>query len=294
MEKSMLIKLVICLILGVGGLHLLRLPQTTQSWIVPSACESLSVSQPETRNGYRLPLLNHHNEQYSAQVSIGTPPQIFKIGLDTGSSNMWATSSKCPTNTCRLHQQYNSSLSNSYSKNGSRFEISYGAEGDGISGFMSQDTIGVGGFSIANQSFAEATQEIGHGPAHWEMDGILGLGFSAAAVDLVTPPFYNMIGQGLTKPIFAFYFSSIFVEGDESEVIFGGTNPHHYTGQLATLPLRDKPTWETTLTSIAFGNWTIQLVDTGAAIDTGASMLVLPTTLALLMYVIYASTRRPR
>jgi saccharopepsin len=149
---------------------------------------------------------------------------------------------------------------------------------------MSQDTLRIGELSIMERDFAEATKETGRGPAFWKMDGVFGLGYAAAAVNLAVPPFYNMINQGLTEPVFAFYFSDAHGEDDIGEITFGGINHHHYTGDLTTLPIRHKPTWETIFTSITFGNWTAELNDTGAAIDTGASMIVLPSTLSTLMY----------
>lgn len=94
-----------------------------------------------------------------------------------------------------------------------------------------------------------------------------------------------MINQGLLEPVFTFYFSDALREDGESEIIFGGINHHHFTGDLVTLPIRHKPTWETIFTSITFGNETTKLENTGAAIDTGASMIILPSTLATLMYV---------
>ena len=221
-----------------------------------------------------------------ATVSLGTPPQDFKVGFDTGSSNFWVPSSQCKDEVCRRHQRYVSSDSSSYRENGTSFAIGYGAgEGDTVTGFMSQDTLRIGDLSILDQEFAEATRELGEGPAFWEMDGVFGLGFAAAAVNSAVPPFYNMINQGLTKPLFAFYFGDAGRADDVSEVTFGGINHVHYTGELTTLSIREKPTWETTFTSMTVGNWTATFEDTGAAIDTGASFILLPSILAAQLYV---------
>ncbi|KAJ9607308.1 aspartic proteinase precursor [Cladophialophora chaetospira] len=204
----------------------------------------------------------------------------FRVGPDTGSSNFWVYSSKCKAGPCTRHPQYDSGASSSYHENGSLFDIRYGLDRDGIAGFMSQDILRLGEHSILYQDFAEATVATGAGPAYWKMDGVFGLGFAAAAVNMAVPPFYNMIDQGLTEPVFSFYFADVDAEEDEGEVIFGGVNHDRYDGDLTTLPIREKPTWETTFTSITLGIWTTELTDTGAAIDTGTEMIILPSNVS--------------
>ena len=135
------------------------------------------------------------------------------------------------------------------------------------------------------QDFAEATDVNGEQFVYGKRDGVFGLSFQKHAVNLVVPPFYNMINQGLlSKPVFAFYFGNASREGDESEITFGGTNNDHYSGDLVKLPLRRDITWETDFDSITFGDWTVELNCTGASIDTGTSMIDLSLPLADLMY----------
>ncbi|OJK05153.1 hypothetical protein ASPACDRAFT_110400 [Aspergillus aculeatus ATCC 16872] len=222
---------------------------------------------------------NFMNAQYFSEIELGTPPQTFKVVLDTGSSNLWVPSSECGSIACYLHNKYDSSSSSTYKKNGSEFAIRYGS--GSLSGFVSQDTLTIGDLTIKEQDFAEATQEPGLAFAFGRFDGILGLGYDTISVNKIVPPFYNMLKQGLLdEPVFAFYLGDANKEGDSSEATFGGVDKSHYTGELIKIPLRRKAYWEVDLDSIALGDDVAELENTGVILDTGTSLIALPSSLA--------------
>lgn len=238
---------------------------------------------PDTKSDHSVPVSNFLNAQYFSEITIGTPPQSFKVVLDTGSSNLWVPSSECGSIACYLHTKYDSSSSSTYKKNGTSFEIRYGS--GSLSGFVSEDVMTIGDLKIKDQIFAEATEEPGLAFAFGRFDGILGLGFDTISVNKIPPPFYNMIEQGLLdEPVFAFYLGDTNNgEGDESEATFGGINKDHYTGKMTNIPLRRKAYWEVDLDAITFGDNTAELENTGVILDTGTSLIALPSTLAELL-----------
>jgi len=243
--------------------------------------EMFKETSIKPEKGHPVAVSNFLNAQYFSDIAIGTPPQEFKVVLDTGSSNLWVPSQDCGSIACYLHSKYDHGESSTYKKNGSEFEIRYGS-GE-LSGYISQDTVQIGDLKIKNQLFAEATQEPGLAFAFGRFDGIMGLGYDTISVNKIVPPFYSMIDQGLLdEPVFAFYLSST-DSGEESEAIFGGINEDHYTGKMTKLPLRRKAYWEVDLDAITFGDQTAEIDATGAILDTGTSLIALPSTLAELL-----------
>ena len=212
-------------------------------------------------------------------IALGSPEQEFKVVLDTGSSNLWVPSSECGSIACYLHSKYDASESSTYKKNGSTFGIKYGS-GE-VSGFVSQDTLKIGDLKIKKQLFGEVTSEPGLAFAFGRFDGILGLGYDTISVNQIPPPFYMMIDQGLLdEPVFAFYLADA---SEESEATFGGIDKSHYSGKMINIPLRRKAYWEVNLDAISLGDETAELDGTGAILDTGTSLIVLPSTIAELL-----------
>ncbi|KAG5518346.1 hypothetical protein PMAC_003143 [Pneumocystis sp. 'macacae'] len=222
------------------------------------------------------------NAQYFTYITIGTPPQTFKVVLDTGSSNLWIPSSKCTSLACIIHSKYDSTLSSTYIANGTKFEIHYGS--GSISGFVSTDIVSISDITIPRQSFAEAISEPGLTFTFGRFDGILGLGYSSIAVNGIKPLFYNMVEQNaINEPVFAFWMGDIQKDIQGGECTFGGVDLDHYMGDLMYIPVRRKAYWEVDLSFFAYGNDYISVEDTGAILDTGTSLIVMPKSVADLL-----------
>ncbi|KAJ2797803.1 aspartic proteinase precursor [Coemansia guatemalensis] len=230
---------------------------------------------------YGVPISNFMNAQYYGEIEVGTPPQTFKVVFDTGSSNLWVPSAECSSISCFFHSKYDHSQSSTYKANGTDFAIAYGT--GSLEGYISQDRVSVGGIAIDNQQFAEATKEPGLTFAFGRFDGIMGMGYDRISVKGVVPPFYHMVNNKLIdEPVFSFYMSDT-KKGDDGELILGGYNEDHFEGDLSWAKVRRKGYWEVELEKAQFGDEEIELENVGAAIDTGSSLLVLPTMMADLL-----------
>ena len=230
-----------------------------------------------------LPVSNFLNAQYYAEIGLGTPEQKFNVVLDTGSSNLWVPSDKCVSIACFLHRKFNPDESKSYHANGTDFEIRYGS--GSLKGIVGQDTLAIDDLHVKNQLFAEATSEPGLAFAFGKFDGILGLGYDTISVNDIPPPFYNLVDQGLIdEPVFSFYLTDG-DSGKESQAVFGGIDEDHYKGKLHYVPLRRKGYWEVELEKLTFGDDEVELENTGAAIDTGTSLIAIPTDMAEMLNV---------
>ncbi|KAH9938150.1 aspartic peptidase A1 [Fomitopsis serialis] len=262
-------------IFGAGGVgRNVRLARPTHS---EDGEELLWTQEDVLQGGHSVPLSNYLNAQYFAEITLGSPPQSFKVILDTGSSNLWVPSSKCTSIACFLHAKYESGSSSTYKANGTEFSIQYGS--GSMEGFVSQDTLTIGDITIKHQDFAEATKEPGLAFAFGKFDGILGLAYNTISVNHITPPFYSMIDEGLVdSPVFSFRLGSS--EADGGEAIFGGVDVAAYSGDIHYVPVRRKAYWEVELEKVALGDDSLELENTGAAIDTGTSLIALPTDMA--------------
>ncbi|GAA5883276.1 hypothetical protein JCM3774_001745 [Rhodotorula dairenensis] len=226
--------------------------------------------------GHSTPLTNYLNAQYYTEIGLGTPPQIFKVILDTGSSNLWVPGKQCTSIACFFHAKYDSAQSSTYKPNGTEFKIQYGT--GSLEGFIDNDVLQIAGLKVKGQDFAESTVEPGLTFAFGKFDGILGLGYDTISVAHVVPPFYNMLDQGLLdEPVFSFWMGS---DPEQGEAVFGGVDSKHYKGKIEYVPVRRRGYWEVELEKVDFGGETLELENTGAAIDTGTSLIALPTDIS--------------
>ena len=155
-----------------------------------------------------------------------------------------------------------------------------------MTGFISKDTLTIGGLALPNVSFAEATDEPGIAFAMTKFDGILGLGYPALSVDGAETVFAKLYRSGLIdQPLFSFYLQkkppasgamgAVAPEDDGGVLMLGGVDSQYYEGAINYVPVIRKAYWQFDLDAIRLGG-TLLVRGTTAIADTGTSLLIGP------------------
>jgi len=177
------------------------------------------------------------------------------------------------------HQMYDHSKSSTYASNGTKFNIAYGS--GPVAGFYSSDTVTMGEVSVPHYTFAEVNNVKGLGPM-WlmgKLDGICGMGWDDISVDHVETPLRALVNSGkMGELAFAFYLGS---GGANGELVLGGVDPAHYTGDFAYTPVIDmvpgkKGYWTLTMDDLKMNGQSMTSVRK-AIVDSGTSLLAVPT-----------------
>jgi len=212
---------------------------------------------------------DYQNAQYYGQMTVGTPGQKFNVIFDTGSSNLWVPN-KSPFLAGK--NIYAHSKSSTYAKNGTIFKIQYGS--GAVSGVFSEDSMDIGGYKVDHFTFAEVdnTGGMGIGYRLGKFDGICGLGWDSISVGGVKTPIHALVdSKQLAEPVFAFFLGN----NQPGELLLGGVDEKHYTGDFAYVPLKSQSYWEIALDGVKLNSDSASKCPT-AVVDSGTSLLAGP------------------
>jgi hypothetical protein len=222
-----------------------------------------------------------HKTAYWGDISVGTPPQKFKVIFDTGSGNLIIPSSQCNSAGCKPHTKYNSKSSSTSSaiqneKGEGNAEISFGT--GNIAGDFYRDKMCIGESLCIDTNFIAADQESTEPFQEIPFDGIMGLGFK----DLSMGKGFNIIddlsdGGMLPGGQISFYLT----DGGDSEVTFGGYKSEYLASDILWARVDLESYWQVSIDDITFDNQPKKLCGGGCnvAVDTGTSMLAGPSDL---------------
>ncbi|CAD31819.1 Peptidase A1 domain-containing protein [Caenorhabditis elegans] len=251
--------------------------------------EFLASQHVSRLNSGALPLADYMDEIYTANITVGTPPQSASVVMGTGSANFWVVGAGCTSPACNgfpdsghTKLKFYSNKSSSFVDLNRKFFINYPT--GACSGYLGTDVLQLGGLTVKNQEFAVTTQ-ISDQMGHFPLDGVLGLAWPPVAVDQITPPMQNLMPQ-LDAPIFTLWLDRV-LQGSQGGsgglITFGAIDTKNCDAQVNYVALSSKTFWQFPLDGVAIGSYTSMKKDQAIS-DSGDFGLRLP--LAVLNAVI--------
>ncbi|KAI9636922.1 aspartic peptidase domain-containing protein [Dioszegia hungarica] len=228
---------------------------------------------------------------YAAPVQIGNPAQTFLLILDTGSSDLWVAGSQCTTATCRATTTFTSSSSSSFASTNDPFSITYGS--GQAQGVIAQDTVAMGGFSVNQQGFAVVNATSAN-LIRSPISGLMGLAWRALAQTAATPFWQTLAASGQwSSQEMGFYMRRYrgvsgvqSVERQGGEFIMGGVDTARFTGDInyISLPQSSLDFWRIPVQGMTVQGNSVSLNSPQAAIDTGTTLIGVPSTVIKSIY----------
>ncbi len=225
-----------------------RVAQETLLNSVDAAQNAVLAGDHDDAHVIALSLYNHRDTQYMGRIGVGSPPQYFWVIFDTGSSNLWLSSSMCKSVGCLQKPTYSRTSSSTARQLGFDIQVRFGT--GVIKGFLVSDTLTLGPLQVHGQTFAEITEEIGRVFHSARFSGIMGLGICAHHQH-ITHEFDNIMTQQLlSADMFSFSFSHF--PHQTSALFLGPPHPGCYRGDLVWLALPPNPAyWHTPIERVA-------------------------------------------
>lgn len=235
-----------------------------------------------------IPMEDYMNTEYVGDVDIGTPPQSFSLVMDTGSSNLWVSTTQCQSDGCSNMHKYNTSASSTFMSSSTPFSIQYGTGScSGTVGYDNVDFAHDGTF-VTNQGVGGATDVAPFFEMAMGVDGIFGLAFDGLAEAGVTTPITNMQMQGIISGRKLGVALATGSTGNmNSRLDVGFFDSSSYTGTLQNVSIvQTSGQWLYFMTNFAgftVGGTKVPGCSFGQCqgiVDTGTSLLIGPTDVA--------------
>ncbi|CAD8212027.1 unnamed protein product [Paramecium pentaurelia] len=230
----------------------------------------LKSTQPHYNRHLRNDLMinNFKNMQYTGIIKIGE--QNLELLFDTGSSIFWVFSNTCPSQSKKASFDCQSSSNCLMTKE--QFKVQYG-QGE-IGGNKAFDQLQISNFTVQNFQFLIVNSQ--SNLDNLRADGICGLGLQEYyGFNSLINILYDQ--HLIEKRIFAFFLNSIPEHINNASALFiGGYDTHYMSSDIQYVKLDKSDSWSIKLNNIQM-NKKVLINDVSALIDTGTSLIVVPT-----------------
>ena len=211
------------------------------------------------------------NKIWYGEILIGTPPQVFKVLLDTGSADLWVPADDAEFKEGSglgmnyVKRRFNPAKSETFIRDSNRtkpIELHYAA--GAVTLLSAYDDVKFGDVVIKSQNFGLSVKLKGWVLVVANFDGIFGLAPGRMAKLSSKTLFENMLDRKLiTEPVFAFNLIHTRTEEEHGgELTIGGFDRRSFVGELHYVPLlEDQHEWMFRIDKVELRSRRIQRVN---------------------------------
>ncbi|KAJ6449776.1 aspartic peptidase A1, partial [Mycena sanguinolenta] len=222
---------------------------------------------------------------YFAELSIGTPPQTFKMWMDIGVSDVYVVGTTCTVDQCpSFVPLYDETLS-STAVNKTTTVSNILTEGGTVYGYAVADTFTMGSVTVSQAEFLKVTK-ISTLLLPDSVSGLLGFGFDNVGQAPIVPFWRTLMNSGAVAPEMGFWISRVLGTKDPASeepggaFTFGGVNASLFSGDVEFLDLVPSymTCWALNLSAITAQNSSIPVTQSSslATFDTVTALILGP------------------
>lgn len=233
---------------------------------------------PRSDSLHKVSLSTNDIRRYYVEISLGTPPQVFKLALDTGSHQLMIFSKECSNFISdAVPETYDSSRSLTFIDLNRRSVITYG-NGFGLGCHVNQDTFRLGDLEVLNQEFGEVNMV-------FNVESMSTLQFQSGILGMA-PIYYDKNEHPGPAPLLASIFNqtkwvfAVRIENwkQDGVLTIGGFDESLPLDEIKYFPLHGEEFWEIKFNSINIGDKKVSTKHKAfcTMLDTGACTLAFP------------------
>lgn len=228
-----------------------------------------------------------HATQYYGEITVGTPPQPFKVIFDSGSGHLLIPSTKCEDPACEGHRRYAPANSSTGVQIGWSDEPRKAIDADSddrdvstiffasgnAAGEFARDKVCVSEDRCGTLDFVQLTEESDDPFKDADWDGVMGLGLKISDAEEFNV-LKNVVGNS-SEPVLGIYLSN----DDDSALSFGHIETERFTGDMQWQPISDEGYWQVKMDDFQVGGKASGICGKEGCqtvVDTGSSMLMAP------------------